>query len=366
VQVQQHAGRAIQLARETLGADLEEEFEKRLEPAPSNTPERPDGRRVYDECVKPAVVDLHKVAAHYAVSSLFESYPDSTRVYAFDVEREDSRPSTAGRARLLVGRARFTSRITRETERVSYGVLHLGDHVVSAGVRAFQGDEPYDALVARAADAFGKGEYAEILRALDEAFGGTSYSLRSLFRDEQRRVVGQILESTLAEVEAAQRQLYEHHAPLMRFLAANWIPAPQALTDTARFVLNAALRGAMEADHPDLDRIRATLREAGEQRVELDKALLGFTMFITLRRVAERTLGGEGARDAKAIADLAALAQLAIDLPFDINVAPAQNLYYSLYQRFRAEAPGPGAAPDERAWWDAFLDLGRKLNIRVE
>ena len=37
----------------------------------ANLPEHGDGRRVYEKFVRPATVDLHKVGAHYAISSLF-------------------------------------------------------------------------------------------------------------------------------------------------------------------------------------------------------------------------------------------------------------------------------------------------------
>src|SRR5262249_13333567 len=75
VQVLQYAGRVIQLAGEVLDLDLEEEFLKRLEKAPSNLPVYGNGRNVYEKCVRPARVDLSKVAAHYAIRSAFENDP---------------------------------------------------------------------------------------------------------------------------------------------------------------------------------------------------------------------------------------------------------------------------------------------------
>ncbi|MFQ3663415.1 MAG: DUF3536 domain-containing protein, partial [Chloroflexaceae bacterium] len=60
VQVIRYAGRAVQLARELFGEDLEGPFLERLARARSNNPAIGDGRAIYDRCVRPAVVDLRK------------------------------------------------------------------------------------------------------------------------------------------------------------------------------------------------------------------------------------------------------------------------------------------------------------------
>ena len=89
VQVIHYAARALQLAAQLTGRSLEEEFLNRLQLAKSNLPEHADGRAIYLKWIKPAMVDLGKVAAHYAVSSLFEPYQERTRVYSHQVTRED-------------------------------------------------------------------------------------------------------------------------------------------------------------------------------------------------------------------------------------------------------------------------------------
>src|SRR5437899_10199237 len=89
VQVIQFAARAVQLAQELFGDSLEGQFVERLALAKSNLPEHGDGRRVYEKFVRPAMVDWERLGAHYAISSLFESYPEQTKIYCFMTERED-------------------------------------------------------------------------------------------------------------------------------------------------------------------------------------------------------------------------------------------------------------------------------------
>ncbi|MFP5247944.1 MAG: DUF3536 domain-containing protein, partial [Thermoanaerobaculia bacterium] len=89
VQVLHYAARVIQLAEQATHTELEAEFLRRLEPARSNLPERGNARLIYERDVIPARLDLSRVAAHYAVLSLFESFDDDARVYCYDVTRRE-------------------------------------------------------------------------------------------------------------------------------------------------------------------------------------------------------------------------------------------------------------------------------------
>ena len=85
--------------------------------------------------MKPAVVDIDRVAGHYAISSLFESYTDKTRIYCYEVDRDKYSVEAEGKMRLATGCARFRSEITEESAASDFSVLHLGDHNVTAGTR---------------------------------------------------------------------------------------------------------------------------------------------------------------------------------------------------------------------------------------
>src|SRR5205085_3205825 len=141
--------------------------------------------------------DLPKVAAHLAVSSLFDHHEERPSIYCYDVTVQDAQRYQSGRFRFDMGHARVCSRITQECGSFTYGVLHLGDHNVNAGVREFRGEQAYSEAADEIAATFNRADIAESLRFLDKHFGGADYTLKSLFRDEQRRIVSQILNSTL-------------------------------------------------------------------------------------------------------------------------------------------------------------------------
>ena len=138
---------------------------------------------------------------------------------------------------------------------------------------------PETATVARLEDA--GAPYAEELsytvRALDlvryflDEFGAGVYSLKSLFRDNQQRIVREVLKTTLAEAEAVLRQIYEHNATLMRFLSGLRTPMPRVFGLTAEFVLNNNLRRAVAVGNGNVDRKR--IAQGVEQSLMLATAL---------------------------------------------------------------------------------------------
>ena len=150
-----------------FGDHIEPQFLELLEGAKSNIRAQRDGRWLHENLVLPGVVDLVKVAAHYAVSSLFEEYSEHSQIYSYTVDLSDHRLIEAGRARLAVGRADVANTITLESATVSFGVLHLGDHNVNAGVREYEGEDAYQEMVSELSQAFKVGEFPEVIRAMD-------------------------------------------------------------------------------------------------------------------------------------------------------------------------------------------------------
>lgn len=362
VQVIQYAGRALQLAEEVTGSPLEARFLEKLAEAKSNLPEHRDGAHIYEKFVKPAMVDLEKVGAHYAISSLFEPYAEEARIYPYRVKRQDYHLLEAGKARLAVGRAQLTSEITRESARLSFGVLHFGDHNLNAGVREFKGEEAYQTLVQEAAEPFERGDFPQIIRLMDRHFGEANYSLKSLFRDQQRKIVNLILESTLAEAAATYRQVYDHHAPLMSFLADLGTPLPSVFRMTAEFVLNTNLRHACEEEDLDLERIHALLDAAAKEKIALDTAGLGYVLEQSVEKLMTQLHANPS--NLALLEKLEAVINLVRSLPFEVGLWKTQNLYYEMlqnvYPEFRARTD-----PEAQTWLGHFVNLGKTLSVRI-
>src|SRR5208283_1420024 len=89
VQVMQYAGRAILMGEEIFGVALEQDFLKKIEQAKSNIPEHRDGGVIYEKFVKPAKIDLTRVGAHYAMSSIFEERVQGDKIFCYSADREE-------------------------------------------------------------------------------------------------------------------------------------------------------------------------------------------------------------------------------------------------------------------------------------
>jgi alpha-amylase/alpha-mannosidase (GH57 family) len=365
VQVIQYAGRAVQLAQELFGDDLEPRFLELLAKAKSNIPEPGDGRRLYESYLKPAMVDLKKVVAHYAASSLFEEYAQSVPVYCYTVDQEDYQSSEAGRAKLVLGRATVASEITRESAHLCFGVLHLGDHSVDCSVGGYQGEENYQNLVKEILEAFGRADFPETIRLLDKHFEGPGYSLTSLFRDEQRRILDIILESTVADAEAIFGQLYETNAPLMRFLKDLGVPPPKALYAAAEVVLNADLRRAFEKEEFSSEQIDPLLEESRSEGISLDEDTLEYALRGSLERITQRFIASP--TELGLLEKLHEGVGMLRSLPFQVNLWRVQNTCYDLLETVYPEFKARADQGDEKArqWLDHFTALSQKLSLRV-
>lgn len=361
VQVVMYAGRAIQLAEQLFGGDFETRFLEELGAAHSNILACGSGADIYKRWVKPAQIDLMKVGAHYAISSIFDRYAEESSIFSYDVRLIDDHRIQSGRAQLTLGQANICSRITLDCSHISFGTLHFGDHNVNAGVREFRGEEPYRKLIEEASAAFNAADLPATIRILDRQFDGVSYSVKSLFRDEQRRVLQRILGSMMAEAEGSLRQIYEHHAPLMGFLSDIGHPLPPVLSMTSNFVLNSLLRKAFSEEDLQLERVETLLETAKRESIELDAAGLSYTLKKRFDEMAGELLVNP--REQTIERFTAALAVVK-SLPFEVDLWRLQNAYYYLLETIYPEM---SRREDEasRSWSRGFAALGELLGMMV-
>ncbi len=366
VQVVHYAGRALQLAIELFGdATLENEFLTRLAEAKSNLAEHRDGAHIYEKLVKPAVLDIRRLAAHYAIRSVFEEYGDQADIYSYKAERTRYRRAEAGKMKLVTGRARFTSRITLESAILAFGVLHLGDHNVSGGVRESCSDEEFEAVSDKLNSAFARADAPEVLNLLQHSFDTNIYSLKSLFRDDQRKILDIILGADLAEAEASLMHQYEQEAPLMRFLADLHVEQPKLFRTLAEYSLNRRLRNLLGSENVVSERVESLLQEAREMQVPLDTSTLEFVM----RRQAEERARVFWANPGElaALQRLEESVRLARSLPFPVNLWQVQNLCaQKLDGTFSAiQKEAELGDQDAKAWIQHMSSLAKTLDLKV-
>jgi alpha-amylase/alpha-mannosidase (GH57 family) len=365
VQVIQYAGRVVQLANELFGENIEEDFLKILEKAKSNIPEQGSGRSIYEHLVKPSIADLTKVAAHYAISSLFSEYSAENDIFCYTVKNEDHRTMDCGEARLETGRARVTSKITGEGGIYSYGVFNPGNRDISAGVSSKLDEEAYNKMVQELSLVCSAADNNEVMQMLKDNLGGAGYSLKSLFRDEQRRVLRQILESTMADMEKAYRQLFEYHYAPVHFLSELGGPIPHVFNVTAELIINLNLHQAVRSDAIDAETIKNMVATAARWQVELDADGIAYDLKKTLENMIASLAAGPA--DAKKLKDLLAAVAMAKNLPFPVDMWKVQNIFWGMKTARYAEIAADAARGDPLAkeWAEDIIALGKLLSMDV-
>jgi len=362
VQILAYAARALQLAAETSGADLEGEFMRRLEKAPSNLPKWGNGRRVYEGLVKPTQLDLIRVAAHHAIASQFERGPKQEKLYCYFVQSRTFEEIRDGRLKLSVGASRIRSEITGDSGDFSFAVLNLGGHSLNAGICPSPGEQDFTAMAKELRGAFERNEIPEIIRLMDRHFGSHNYSLWHLFRDQQRRILEQIMGRTLEDIEASFQQIYADHLGLMRFLTEIHMPIPDSLRMPVESVINSEFRRLLENPVTDINRLENLAEEAAKLDIRLDVSMLGLTAGKKIGSLLE-TLEKKP-NDPDLLEGTARSVAAILKLPLRPDLRRAQNAFFNLRLRAAAgELPTTGVSSGK--WRETFRKLGDLLKVVV-
>ncbi len=364
VQVMHYASRLIQLAEKLSNRVLQTEFARLLGGAQSNIAERGTARDIYEREVLPTRIDLERVAAHYAVASLFDNFDDEARIYCYEVTRRDFEIQKAGRARLAIGAISVRSLITFEEAPFDFAILHLGETELTGGVCAARAVSDYEELKSELVEEVQPGGIPGLIRLLDAFFAESSLSIRSLFRDEQRRIFNLLCNATLEEAESAFRQLHERYDPLMRFHTRLGIPVPKVLQTAAEFDLNVQLRRMIEDENPPLAEIEARLREAADERVTIDE-----TTLISFEQAIDRaaTRFRDSPNDLDRLESYESLVSIVRSAQIQVDMRQAQNMYYLMKSSVRAAIAADSTQSHEaRRWLELFDSLGEKLSISPE
>jgi len=380
VQVMQHACRAMQLAEEITSTSLDQDYIKILERAPTNLAELKTGAEVYEIFVKPSIVDLLRFAAHFAVSSLFEDYPEIIKLLSYTAKSKIYDKEDLGMQRLCIGKARIHSDISWEENMVSYAVLHFGDHNLIGGVRKHMGDEPFSTMRQEIKNNFLKSDIAKVIRLMDKHFGTHNYSLWDLFRDEKRKILNQILEPTLKEIEDSYRRIYEYHLPIMQVMKEKRIPLPKTLAATVEFVVNLDLQKELEREELDIERLQDLVEETKKWALQLDKTTLGFLASQKINKLMERLseIIGDISPLKTSEAVLRILEYVSLletieavfrtldELHLELDLWRAQNIYFAISKHFHSEMQKRAEKENQTAqkWVELFDKLGNYLNIK--
>ncbi len=366
VQVMQYAARAIQLAGETIGVDLEPGYLEILRNAPSNSAKFADGAEVFERTVKPVAVDLESVGVHYAISSLFErSESGVSKVYCYTVDDIAYDIFQSGTLRLIMGKSRISSDITWNEAVIGFVVLWMGDQNVFGGFQQLKSDEPLPINRIEMVADLERGDTRQLIRSIDKAFTPNVCSLEDLFRDAQHKIIGQILQISLKDLEPTYRQIFESRYQIMRFLNDIGLKQPKVLTAAAEVTISSEIHSILSSNEMDLDRLEKLVKDAKRFSIKMDGALIGLDA--SNRIVSELGRMIDNPENVEILERVERLVKIMNDLPVHMDIWRAQNIFYQLAKRHYQQMKAKSNLANEKSirWIAAFKRLSEYLKIKV-
>ena len=361
-----YATRAIQLAEEVSGEKYEPDFVESLKKIPSNIPEYENAHRAYELYVKPTELDMIRIGAHYAISSVFEEFPEEVTLYNFSATTKASHYYEAGKQKLIIARTEFRSDVTREKMDISYAVLYMGDHHIFGGVRKYISAEALEELHTKMAEFFDKGNIYEIFNLMDSHFGNHNYSFWHLFRDEQHHIMKQVMENNLTGAEGAMQQLYDNTYPLIKTFQEINMRVPSRLKLPVEMAVNNRLVKELKKEHCNFRKVEKQLKSAVSIDANLD--------LVTLNYMVDRTLTNrmkkleEDPQNLKLLQEVNKLLSLIEETPVNPEKWEAQNITFGIKEDHYREMVERGDNGDEEAanWVEAFQKLEESINLVIE
>jgi len=295
VQVLLYAARALELAR-TFGADYEAGFVASLK----------DDAGVWEKLVKPQIMTPDHVAAHYAVSLLFEDQPPAF-VHHHRAACERFTRRVEGGVTVAAGRATFSDGCTgARWTRAFFSAVLKGQRVQTFVCAGDLPDERFDSLLHAAAG----GSEAALPP-------GRLFLLRDLRPDEREKVLTMVLKRRLSRWEAAGRDQLEDALTLAEQFRGLGLPLPAGLDAETRLSLEHALADAArrfaEDGYGALDEMKSVVARARAAGLSApcERAELPFTRGVSrLLAGLENGLADESSRELVEAAEAAAAAGL--------------------------------------------------------
>ena len=362
MQIIQYASKSIQYAEEISRKSLEPEFLEHLEKAPSNIFE--NAAQPYEMYVKFAKTDLLRVGAHYSISSIFEEYPKDIKIYCYTAKSTVYNKIEAGKLSLVTGKVKITSDITWDERKIAFAVLHFGDHNINAGVKDFKGDEAFLAMQHEIKNAFEKSDIPEAVRLMDKHFSNNIYSLLHLFRDEQRKVLNQILQLTYENVESSYRHIYEDNFAIMNFYHSLRHQLPRPFISAAEYILNTDLKKIFEEDI-EVERLRKLIDETKRWSIQLDTTTIGFIASSWVNSIMERLI--EQPEEIRLFEKVDDTLEALTPLFLPLDLWKAQNIYLSIGRNYLEAMQEKASNKDSFAekWVELFRKLGFYLHVKI-
>ncbi|GAA6623861.1 DUF3536 domain-containing protein [Scytonema sp. NUACC26] len=394
-QILRYAARALELAGDVAGVQLEKGFIKRLTTAISNVEFFKHGAEVYRQLVLTAQISFKQVAAHHVITSLFngqrsslsERLPSNSdrtsaasvfqkRAYCYTVNELDYQLQRMGSLTLAVGNLNLVSEITWESEHLVFAVLHLGGWDFHCCIQPFQGRRSYSQLKDKLFGALQQASAAHTILAMMQLFGEEAFNLQNLFTEERHRLMHLLSQETLTRLDQLYTQTYRDNYGVLMAFHRDGVPAPQELQVAAEISLGYRCMMTLRALEQDISEPTSTWNHILELEAIATEAKHihcrlnipeGKQMLeqIVLHSLWQLLYDPSGTSDAD-IQRLERLIDAAYQLNLSVCLERSQELYFNrLHNQILPQMGTKMANRENETYSHQLLKLGQKLAVDV-
>ena len=245
VQILQYANRAIQLAERENEVALEEGFLQILAEGHSNIKVHGSIRDIYERWVTPKRMTLSKVGMHYAVNVLFAENPKTLQVFNYRIQTSDLTRHRSGHQIICMGRAVIHSKVTLSVKYLSFAVLYLGNHQIIGGTMDNYDERNFKEIEARLSSKFQNGYITSAIHDIHEFFGNTHFSFFDLMRDEQKKVLDEVIKINVKDAAGSIERIAQQNYSLLNLMRRQELVVPHILWQNLITKLEHDLRSAL-------------------------------------------------------------------------------------------------------------------------
>lgn len=385
-QILRYASRALELAGDVAGVQLEKSFLKRLGLAPSNVDVFKHGAEIYRRMVQTAQVSVKQVAAHYAISSLFNNHKSSEtqitnsahsqqkRVYCYTINEIDYQLQRMGSLTLAVGHLKLLSEITWESENLVFAVLHLGGWDFHCCTQLFTGRREYSQVKEKLFGALGQASASHTILVMIQLFNEETFSLQNLFAEERHRIMRLLSEETLTRLDQLYTQTYRDNYGVLMAFHRDELEVPQELQVAADIALGSRCMMILRSLEQDITEPRLSLNHITElESIATEAKHLHCRLNIPegkqileqlIMRLLWQLLHDTNGSFATEIQSLERLIDVSYQLNIGVSLHKSQELYFScLHSQIIPLCVTTLTSQEENYQCRQLLKLGQKLAV---
>lgn len=358
VQIMRYAARAIELAQELFGIDLEPPFLKLLAEAPSNVPELQDGAKIYELRAKQGRADLKQMAAYYGITSLLKDWRSEFSEGCWDMSGNKTPLDSENKKLFSAGKVHVRSSITNIEGDFIFAVRYSGGTpLISCGICETDSDEPLTQAEAEELYKIFESGDPELLYS---KFGYDQYTLNNIPSNSRFRLVNELLKQDIRGLEDTMKNIVMNYDQLLEYLNLLGAKPPAIITAAAEFTLTTQIVRKLEDHYPDIAGIRRDFEIAKFWQVTPDETRLRIAFSDSMTEML--TALCVGGLDMQTIKDLNDLIELFSEkFEWHLSLYDAQNLYYELRKRY-----AKGIAKEPQELREALHRLGHALKFSDE